>query len=226
MTKKSPEEHIKYVLFAEAVKRAKAAIARRDKSETRMCWIIGEMAYRLKPGPYTINRFADSIGFSRYTVNNYRFTYKVWHKMPQMREMDFNALRTLNRHPDREEIMKENPKLSRKKAVMLARRFSRKRSLAGRPSSGNYRTTSQFASDMIRSSDRFLEADGIFQHSFAMVRQNLGDLTDNMRQDLHAMAMRHLKVMEEVNSICKVISFARKRKAYARRAKATKGDAA
>jgi hypothetical protein len=43
------------------------------------------------------------------------------------------------------------------------------------------RTPSQYASDAIRVADRFLDPEGVFRHSIAMLRQDQGNLTDNMR---------------------------------------------
>jgi hypothetical protein len=72
------EGKIKYVLFALAVKTAKAAIAKHDKSRSQMQWTIGEMAYRLGPehGDNVIERFAHAIGLSYHTVKDYRQTYR------------------------------------------------------------------------------------------------------------------------------------------------------
>jgi hypothetical protein len=70
------EGKIKYVLFALAVKTAKAAIAKHDKSRSQMQWTIGEMAYRLGPEHGDVERFAHAIGLSYHTVKDYRQTYR------------------------------------------------------------------------------------------------------------------------------------------------------
>jgi hypothetical protein len=209
------DEQIEYVSFAEAVKRAKAAIVGHQKSESAMQWIVGEMAYRLRPiyGDKTTERFANAIGLTRGLANRYKLTYRLWHNSPVKDAVSFFTLMALNRHPDREKIAKSKPSLVKARQIAQAHGRSKHRAGSGRP-----RTISQYASDAIRHANKFLDPDGVFRHSVEMLRKGQGNMTDNMRRDLSAMANRGVKAFEEVLDVCKVIRFGRRGTRQAKRA--------
>src|SRR5262245_38000594 len=60
---------------------------------------------------------------------------------------------------------------------------------------------------------------GGFCHSMVMLRKDKGNLTDNMRRDLSAMANRGHTAFDEIDDLCNIISFEKRRHAKTRQAK-------
>jgi hypothetical protein len=87
---------------------------------------LGELADRVEPkyGDKTLLKFATAIGLSVATVNRCRSVYRAW-KKNEIRGSSpkFGVLQALAAHPEKDEIIKANPKLTVRKARTLMRDY-------------------------------------------------------------------------------------------------------
>jgi hypothetical protein len=85
---------------------------------------LGRIAHQLesKYGDKTLERFAGDIGIDDGTLKSYRTTYKAWKDLP-VRPKSYSVARVLNRHPDRAEIIQDNPDITVKEAEEKVREW-------------------------------------------------------------------------------------------------------
>jgi hypothetical protein len=98
------------------VKEGKEVAGRADKDQ----WHLGELAAMVE-GEYSKNRlgeYASVISVNHGTLNAYRVTARRWPDK-KMRPPIFSVAYTLNRHPNRFEIIRCNPGMSRDDARVL-----------------------------------------------------------------------------------------------------------
>jgi hypothetical protein len=82
---------------------------------------LGELADRLEPkyGNRTLAKFAAEIGVrSKCTLDRYRTVYRAWagKLAPGPISSSYAVLRELAKHPKREQIIRENPNLTKREA--------------------------------------------------------------------------------------------------------------
>jgi hypothetical protein len=113
--------------YDEAVTEGRALIKEKDGVERRVQIRLGELAERLdKKGKYSdrvVARFAKAIGLSSCTVHRYAAVYKAWDGSGIVAPgpVSYAVMRELKKVKNREEIVKENPKITKREAQELRR---------------------------------------------------------------------------------------------------------
>jgi hypothetical protein len=87
---------------------------------------LGELADKLEPkyGDRTLAKFADEIGVAKCTLDRYRTVWRAWEGKlaPGPNFISYAVLRELATHDDREEIIRKQPDLTKRKAHDLMRK--------------------------------------------------------------------------------------------------------
>lgn len=91
-------------------------------------WALGELADRVKTkyGANTLARFAEDIGVEPSTLERYRSVYRAWKETPGPAPESFAVAQTLQSHPNRAELVRKNPKLTRREARKIKRPYKGK----------------------------------------------------------------------------------------------------
>ena len=108
--------------FNDAEHEGKELVHRLD-SEWRQ-FRLGELAHRVKPvyGEGTLRKYAEAIGIALCTLDRYRTVYRAWAPiLAPGRKLSYAVARALASHPDRAEIIRENPEITKRNAEELAR---------------------------------------------------------------------------------------------------------
>ena len=102
----------------EAIAQGKKLVKALDSSEMK----LGELADRLQPryGKKTLARFAEDIGTKVATLNRCRSVYRAF-KGIEAPEPKFAVLKALQAHPLRDQIIKEQPNLTKREATTMMR---------------------------------------------------------------------------------------------------------
>lgn len=110
--------------YDEAVTEAKQIIAAIESSEMR----LGELADRLEPkyGEQTLTRFAKEIGIAVCTLERRRSVYRAYKEIPAPAPKSFAVAQELAAHPDRAEIITNNPNLKKSEARKLMKAWRQK----------------------------------------------------------------------------------------------------
>ena len=105
--------------YDEAVHEAKGIVAKIDDAE-RGQLRLGELAHKLdkKYGDRTLAKFAAEIGVAKCTLDRYQTVYRAWEGKlaPGPISTSYAVLRELQTHPDRAEIIRKNPNLTKREA--------------------------------------------------------------------------------------------------------------
>ncbi len=98
-----------------------------------------ETAYR----EGTLKRFAKAIGISECTLGRYRDVYRAWKDIsaPGRESLSYAVARELAAHPDRAEIVRDNPDITKREAAKIRRELAPKRNQDGEPTPGDGATT-------------------------------------------------------------------------------------
>ena len=112
--------------FAAAVSEGKEIVAKLEDAE-RGQLRLGELADNVEPkyGDRTMAKFAAEIGVgSKCTLDRYRTVYRAWagKLAPGPNSVSYAVLRELATHPDRKQIIRENPNLTKREAHDLMRK--------------------------------------------------------------------------------------------------------
>jgi hypothetical protein len=104
------------------VKEGKQIVAYDNKGQ----WRIGEIADSIETswGGGQLAKYAKEIGLASYTVDRRRLTYRAWEpyiSAPGAEKPLYSVARELADLPDRFEIIKNNPKLTKAEAVKIKR---------------------------------------------------------------------------------------------------------
>jgi hypothetical protein len=81
---------------------------------------LGELAYKLdkKYGDRTLAKFAAEIGVAKCTLDRYQTVYRAWEGKLALGPIStsYAVLRELQTHPDREQIIRKNPSITKREA--------------------------------------------------------------------------------------------------------------
>jgi hypothetical protein len=96
-------------------------------------WALGALASNItieyKKGK--LQEYAEDIGEEYSTLRHYRATYMAW-RDPKGRPESFAVARALNTHPDRYQIVKDNPHLTAREAEDIMRQHKAKSAPGGK----------------------------------------------------------------------------------------------
>jgi hypothetical protein len=109
------------IAYDEAIDEAKEILARTDKDQIR----LGELADKVQPlyGDRTLASFAKQISIAPCTLARYRSVYRAWAEIEAPGPVSYAVRRELQDHPDRAEIVKEQPNLTKAQARKIMREF-------------------------------------------------------------------------------------------------------
>lgn len=84
---------------------------------------MGELADKVeqKYGDRSRAKFAKEIGVLACTLERYRSVFRAWKGIPAPGPVSYAVLRELQDHPEREKIVNENPKITKREAQKLRR---------------------------------------------------------------------------------------------------------
>jgi hypothetical protein len=86
---------------------------------------LGELAHKLekKYGDRTLAKFAAEIGIAKCTLDRYQTVYRAWEEKlaPGPISTSYAVLRELQTHPDRAQIIRKNPNLTKREALDMIR---------------------------------------------------------------------------------------------------------
>jgi hypothetical protein len=92
---------------------------------------LGELAHKLekKYGDRTLAKFAAEIGVAKCTLDRYQTVYRAWEGKlaPGPISTSYAVLRELATHPDREQIIRKNPNLTKREALALRRKDAKQK---------------------------------------------------------------------------------------------------
>jgi hypothetical protein len=100
--------------YDQAVAEGKDIVAEEKRGQLR----LGQLAHNVekKYGDRTLAKFAKEIGISPCTLERHQSVYRAWKEKPAPGPVCYAVLRALQDHPDRYNIVKENPNLTQAKA--------------------------------------------------------------------------------------------------------------
>lgn len=107
-----------------AVREGKAIVAQQEAGQ----WRLGELADQVYPayGENTLAHFAKAIGVNPDTLARYRSVYRAWSgEIPAPGpELSYSVMRELANHPQRAELVRDNPTMTKSEAAKIAREFA------------------------------------------------------------------------------------------------------
>src|SRR6516162_5690696 len=113
--------------YDKAVREGQAILAEIEVAE-RGQLRLGELAHKLekKYGDRTLAKFAAEIGVAKCTLDRYQTVYRAWEGKlaPGPISTSYAVLRELATHPDREQIIRNNPHLTKREAQGLVRKHT------------------------------------------------------------------------------------------------------
>ena len=118
-----------YKLYVERGLQAKANI---DASQ----WALGACAANIviQDGAMKLQQYAKDIDVVYTTLRHYRATYRAWRRAPGGYPTSFAVATALNTHPDRYQILTNNPNLTELEARDLMRKYRGTKSKPARQS--------------------------------------------------------------------------------------------
>jgi hypothetical protein len=114
--------------YEDAVVEAKRIIKTMDDQQMRLGELqmrLGELANRVetKYRDRTLAKFAKEIGYPACTLKRHLSVYRAWDGKKAPGPVSYAVLRELQNHPDREAILKENPKITKREAQEKMRKW-------------------------------------------------------------------------------------------------------
>ena len=93
-------------------------------SVSKNLWRLAELAAKLEPkyGEQTLAKFAEEIGLSYKTIENYRRVYRRFGQSQLSGRPDISTLERLIAVPHAEEIIKRHPNITQRQARELAKK--------------------------------------------------------------------------------------------------------
>jgi hypothetical protein len=122
------------IFYDDAVEEAKEILKQFESGQMR----LGELAHKLESryGDQTLERFAADV--ASCTLERYRSVYRAWLKIPAPGpKLRYAVARELATHPDRAEIVKRNPEITKRQARSLMRQYREELETATAPSADN-----------------------------------------------------------------------------------------
>jgi hypothetical protein len=117
------------IAWDDAVGEAKEILARIEAAE-QSNMRLGELAAKVetKYKDHTLAKFAKAIGRPACTVARWRDVYRAWNPAPgrELPSASYAVLRELATHPKREELVRENPKMTKVQASKEMRDYRSK----------------------------------------------------------------------------------------------------
>jgi hypothetical protein len=112
--------------YERAVREGQEIVLEIEATTSRCQLRLGELAHKVetKYNDRTLAKFAEEIGISACTLGRYRDVYRAFPNIcaPGRKSFpSYAALRDLATHPDREQIIRENPNITKRKAHQLMR---------------------------------------------------------------------------------------------------------
>jgi hypothetical protein len=121
-------ESVERIAFDDAVAEGKAILAKIEDAQ-RGQLRLGELAHKIVHPTYgdrTLAKFAKELGIAPCTLKRYRDVYRAWEgKISAPGRLSYAVLRELATHDDREQIIRDNPNMSKREAQELMRRYRR-----------------------------------------------------------------------------------------------------
>jgi hypothetical protein len=110
--------------YADAVKEGRALRKERDDAERRTKLRLGELAARVERKTYgdrTLAKFAEEIGVRHCVLERYQSVWKAWDGQGKAAPgpVSFTVLKELQNHPQRKEIVTDNPQITKREAAKL-----------------------------------------------------------------------------------------------------------
>ena len=106
-------------VYQDAVLEGKEILKQIDAAE-RGQLRLGELAAKLETvyGDRTLAKFAVDLGIAKCTLARYRDVYRAWRDIsaPGRESVSYAVLRELATHPDREEIIRKDPNITKREA--------------------------------------------------------------------------------------------------------------
>jgi hypothetical protein len=105
-----------------AVRECKEIIANQQRDQLR----LGELAANVekKYGDKTLAKLAEEIGIAACTLERHQSVYNAWKdEKPAPGPVSYAVLRALQDHPDRFNIVRENPNMTQAQALQKMREF-------------------------------------------------------------------------------------------------------
>lgn len=117
-----------------AVAEGKEIIAQSDAGELR----LGELADRIEPkyAKNTLARFAAEIGIAACTLARRRDVYRAWAAISAPERISYSVMKELATHPDRADLVKADPDMSKREAHALMLRYKAKQNAKGGQENG------------------------------------------------------------------------------------------
>jgi hypothetical protein len=108
--------------YDDAVSEGKKIIADAERGQ----WRLGELADKVetKYDDQTLAKFADAIAVTPCVLARYRDVYRAWKDIyaPGRESVSYSVLRELATHPDRKQIILDNPDLTKREAQEIMRK--------------------------------------------------------------------------------------------------------
>lgn len=101
--------------YEEAVHEGQQLVRRMEGSQ----WRLGEIADRVEPryGKQTLARLAEEIGVDGLTLERHRSVFRAWKDISAPGpDLSYSVMRELAAHPDRAQIVKDNPGITKREA--------------------------------------------------------------------------------------------------------------
>ena len=113
--------------YDQAVAEGKKILADAERGQ----WRLGELAHNVEKGygERKLAKFAEAIGVAPCTLLRYRDVYRAWKDIcaPGRESIpSYAVLRELAAHPNHEQIIRDNPKITKREAYELRRKYQGK----------------------------------------------------------------------------------------------------
>ena len=131
------------IVYEDAVAEARKILEQFDLGQMRIGALADQVA--IKYGERTLKNFARDIGIAVCTVGRYRDVFRAWKEIhaPGRELIRYSVARELAAHPDRAEIVKDNPTITKREAGKLMRRF-RNGKTAPKSNAGTVRALAEY----------------------------------------------------------------------------------
>jgi hypothetical protein len=119
-----------HISYDDAVTEGRNIIRKMEGEQRRSQMRLGELAARIEPKyrDRTVAKFAKAINVSDCTLKRYRSVYKAWdgNGIVAPGPVSYAVLRELQNHPQRQEIVEQNPQITKREAQRLRREYEEK----------------------------------------------------------------------------------------------------
>jgi hypothetical protein len=166
------------IAWDDAVDEAKEILARIEAAE-QSNMRLGELAAKVetKYKDHTLAKFAKAIGRSACTVARWRDVYRAWNPAPgrELPSASYAVLRELATHPKREELVRENPKMTKMQASKEMRDY-RSKDKGNKKDQKPTKNTKKLVQDVKFYSDSLSRTVGLIEECTDEQQQKIGEL--------------------------------------------------